>query len=73
MTSWATEKWGISSAKSLVVDDKPGVRLLIYIKKNKGPNNLQTLRNKKQLKPLPKMNNDHLKLPTDICCSKNFQ
>ena len=33
----ATEKRDVSSAKSLVVDDNPQLRSLIYIKKNKGP------------------------------------
>ena len=35
-TSWTTEKRDASSAKSLVVDDNPQLRSLIYIKKNKG-------------------------------------
>ena len=35
MASWTTEKRDVSSAKSLVADDSPQLRSLIYIKKNK--------------------------------------
>ena len=35
-TPWTTEKRDLSSAKSLIADDKPGPRSSIYIKKNKG-------------------------------------
>ena len=35
-TPWTTEKRDLSSAKSLIVDDKPGPRSSTYIKKNKG-------------------------------------
>ena len=35
-TPWTTENRDLSSAKSLIVDDKPGPRSSIYIKKNRG-------------------------------------
>ena len=36
-TSWTTEKMDVSSAKSLLIDDKFLRRSLIYIKKKRGP------------------------------------
>ena len=69
MTSLTTEKRDVSLAKSLVVDNNSQLRSLIYIKKNKGPKTDP----EEPLKPLPKMKTDHLKLPSDICCSRNFQ
>ena len=57
MASWTTEKRDVSSAKSLVVDDSPQLRSLIYIKKNKAP---KQIHEESQLKPLSKMKTDHL-------------
>ena len=44
--SWITEKREVSSAKSLVLEDKPSAKSLIYIKNNNGPRMEQSMYDK---------------------------
>ena len=44
--SWITEKREVSSAKSLVLEDKPSAKSLIYIKNNNGPRMEQSVYDK---------------------------
>ena len=71
--SWITEKREVSSAKSLVLEDKPSAKSLIYIENNNGP----------RMKPwgtpaLTLVHEDHCPFNTILCflfvkkCFKTF-